>query len=207
MISLNDLEWTVGFLEAEGNFHFSKSKHLSVTAGQVNKEPVDRLIGLFGGGLSVSDPKKVNQNLVHRWYVVHSRAAGVMMTIYPLMSPERQEQIRFALDEWKKITPQKYRTHCPKGHEFSGDNLYVFNGKRYCNECRSYKAQVEAGWRTPKWENRRPGEKENFRCKNGHPYEGENIYMWHGKRYCRACRTHKRAIEMGWKQPKVKNVV
>lgn len=30
---------------------------------------------------------------------------------------------------------QAKRTHCPQGHPYSGDNLYVLRGKRYCREC------------------------------------------------------------------------
>lgn len=29
------------------------------------------------------------------------------------------------------------RTHCPQGHPYSGDNLRVYRGKRYCKACRS----------------------------------------------------------------------
>lgn len=28
------------------------------------------------------------------------------------------------------------KTHCPHGHPYSGDNLYVYNGRRECRECR-----------------------------------------------------------------------
>ena len=31
---------------------------------------------------------------------------------------------------------QKNKTHCPKGHPYSGENLYVYKGERYCRECR-----------------------------------------------------------------------
>lgn len=27
------------------------------------------------------------------------------------------------------------KTHCPRGHEYSGDNLYVWHGRRFCREC------------------------------------------------------------------------
>lgn len=31
---------------------------------------------------------------------------------------------------------QKFKTHCPKGHPYSGDNLYIKpNGQRNCKEC------------------------------------------------------------------------
>lgn len=29
------------------------------------------------------------------------------------------------------------RTHCKRGHEFTKDNTYLKNGKRYCKKCRS----------------------------------------------------------------------
>lgn len=29
--------------------------------------------------------------------------------------------------------------------------------------------------------------KRQTHCKNGHPFDGENTYMWHGYRHCRAC--------------------
>lgn len=28
------------------------------------------------------------------------------------------------------------KTHCPKGHPYSGDNLYEWRGSRFCRECR-----------------------------------------------------------------------
>lgn len=29
------------------------------------------------------------------------------------------------------------KTHCPEGHPYSGDNLYEYNGKRFCRVCRA----------------------------------------------------------------------
>lgn len=34
------------------------------------------------------------------------------------------------------------RTHCPRGHEYSGENLYVTpQGHRHCKECRRQNAR------------------------------------------------------------------
>jgi hypothetical protein len=30
---------------------------------------------------------------------------------------------------------ERARTHCPKGHPYSGDNLFIRCGKRYCRAC------------------------------------------------------------------------
>ena len=37
---------------------------------------------------------------------------------------------------------EREKTHCPKGHPYDEENLYVYNGFRYCRACR--KAQREA---------------------------------------------------------------
>lgn len=187
--SIRDLEWAAGFLEGEGSFAFSKHKNISVVAAQVQKEPLERLQAMFGGGIYGNRPKNPNSHYCWRWQTVGSRAVGICMTLYSLMSTRRKDQIRVALDGWKKKRPKNgLEARCMRGHLFEGDNLYVYDGKRYCKTCRSYSEQVQRGWRKPDWKNRRPGEKQNFQCIYGHPLEGENLYIWKDKRYCRTCR-------------------
>ena len=31
--------------------------------------------------------------------------------------------------------PQKARTHCPQGHEYTAENTYTYDGRRYCRKC------------------------------------------------------------------------
>ncbi len=33
------------------------------------------------------------------------------------------------------IATQGTKTHCPQGHPYSGDNLYMLGNRRYCREC------------------------------------------------------------------------
>jgi hypothetical protein len=43
------------------------------------------------------------------------------------------------------------KTHCPSGHPYSGDNLFVFRGMRYCRECsKKHKAAYKAKQRAEK---------------------------------------------------------
>lgn len=136
MIATENLEWIAGFLEAEGSFQFSSGKHLSVSAQQIEREPLDYLVHSLGGYLyHLPARKEGRNNPIFSWSVVSSRAAGVMMTLYPLMGPKGQLQIKSAIGEWKKTIPYQFRTHCPSGHPYSGDNLYVWNGGRSCREC------------------------------------------------------------------------
>lgn len=37
---------------------------------------------------------------------------------------------------WKGNLPTGERTHCPSGHEYTPENTRVYQGRRYCEECR-----------------------------------------------------------------------
>src|SRR3990167_9550781 len=46
-----------------------------------------------------------------RWHVSGSKAIGIMMTLYPLMSLRRKSQIRDVIAAWKSVpVAKKYRT-------------------------------------------------------------------------------------------------
>ena len=138
-----------GFLEGDGYFGFSNKKNLMVTAAQVNPEPLHRLQDLVGGYIY---PKKVT-NPRHSpalvWSTVAGRAAGIMMTVYALMSPYRQWQIRESLAGWRLKEDNKYKTHCPQGHEYAVDNTYLYRGSRQCIICREfYDKRRIRNWKT-----------------------------------------------------------
>ena len=105
--SMSGLLWAAGFLEGEGSFHFSNQSHLLVRATQVQREPLDRLVILFGGKVSevIRKDGKRGKNGVwsdfYDWNVYGQRAAGVCMTLYSLMSPKRKGQIKEALVKWR----------------------------------------------------------------------------------------------------------
>lgn len=37
---------------------------------------------------------------------------------------------------------QSNRTHCPSGHEYTEENIYLYDGRRYCRACRSGKRNI-----------------------------------------------------------------
>ena len=78
------------------------------------------------------------------------------------------------------------KTHCPQGHEYSGDNLYISptNGGRICKAC-------QAARRTKIYDAGRLVEKHSVttHCKHGHLYDEANTYYTkQNYRVCRACR-------------------
>jgi hypothetical protein len=108
------------------------------------------------------------------------------------------------------------RTLCPRGHPFSGDNLYVApNGKRACKKCALAVTRRRAGWpeeliwippvamgyrpvNAPKKLRLRERIEKPPRttCKNGHELAGDAVYVTPaGNVECKICR---RAAALRW---------
>jgi hypothetical protein len=140
MVDIKDIYWVAGFIEGEGSFT-QRGYTQFVIVAQVQREPLERLRRFFGGKIFFTDRYREshpNWQPVYRWYVSNAAARGVMMTIYPLMSPRRQVQIRKVLDLWRsRLRRPQYRTHCPRGHAYEGKNLMInkSTGGRYCRTC------------------------------------------------------------------------
>lgn len=94
--STRDLEWAAGFLEGEGSFLRHHRGGHYVNASQVNPEPVNRLKALFGGNITPVRAKG-RRAAYGMWQVCGTRARGVAMTLYDLLSVKRQGQIRTML--------------------------------------------------------------------------------------------------------------
>lgn len=141
MLDIKEIYWAAGFLEGEGSFATRGPYGNYVVAVQVQCEPLNRLRRMFGGKIFYSDRYRKSHpkwKPVYRWYVSNAAARGVMMTIYSLMSPRRKVQINKVLDLWRSHQRRpEYRTHCPRGHAYEGDNLMVnkHTGGRYCRTC------------------------------------------------------------------------
>lgn len=98
--TLRDIEWAAGFCEGEASFEkIVGTVRLCQTK---SREPLQKMLDLFGGTIqhvdrSTSRAKGVKGRDPEMWVICGARARGFMMTIYSLMSPKRQKQIRKAL--------------------------------------------------------------------------------------------------------------
>lgn len=139
-ISTLHLAWAAGFIEGEGSFSSVRKGSACVTAAQVQKEPIERLHALFGGRVTQRVTKGHSTKPIWVWALPARRSIEVMMTLYVLMSPRRQEQILIALNMWKaqkRILRSHNSTHCGNGHELTVDNTYLTNsGHKKCRQCR-----------------------------------------------------------------------
>ncbi len=144
MISVIDIAWAAGFLEGEGSFgcygiRTRKTPNIRVAASQVQAEPLERLKHLFGGSIHHLRAHKEGQSDYFQWAISSSRAMGVMMTLFRLMSPRRQTQIRAALTMWMDYPsrPRQNRATCRSGHHlWTAENIIGFGtNKRTCRPC------------------------------------------------------------------------
>lgn len=102
-----DIAWAAGFLEGEGCFMKRKNPLHSmsprISAVQKQREPLDRLVKLFGGKVSKEWQKRertYGEGSIWRWTVYGPRAVGIMMTIFTWMSPRRRQRIKSVIDVW-----------------------------------------------------------------------------------------------------------
>ena len=111
-IDPRELYWAAGFLEGDGCFALATNKYKQgrrsyqtpiVNASQKQKWPLVVLQLLFGGGLHEYTPGRANLGYgpYWQWSVGGARAAGLMMTVYKFMSPERKDKIKSALAHWR----------------------------------------------------------------------------------------------------------
>ena len=150
MIKREDIFWIAGFLEGEGSFSLSGGGRGArrttpvVSAAQVQKEPLLRIHSLIGGNVRHCKGRPKNGGKASdywRWSCGVNRSVGIMLTLFPLMSPKRKEQIKKATSAWRATLgsgePNNTKTNCPAGHSLSGKNAYVTpEGWRGCKVCR-----------------------------------------------------------------------
>jgi hypothetical protein len=142
LISALDIGWAAGFIEGEGCFDFSKTSSCRVRVSQIQRAPLDKLVELFGGSIWVAK-RYVNRHgpqVVWTWTAYGQTAAGLAMTLWPLLSPNRRTQINKMLALWRAVLPWKrYRAHCPQGHAYTAENTRIRKSargtSRYCRTC------------------------------------------------------------------------
>ncbi len=135
MIDIGDLKWIAGFLEGEGSFSYSKN--IRVQASQMRRWPLEKLNSLISGKIHpvYSKNKPWGEKNYWLWDLSVLNSAALMMTLYPLMSPYRQGQIKKSLIEWKKHYGRS-SPFCRRGHEKDGNTVTLPNGDTYCKICR-----------------------------------------------------------------------
>lgn len=137
-MKVKDIAWAAGFLEGEACFSFNGTP--GVYANQVSREPLDRLRELFGGTIAWCKAQREGWSAQWNWFITGKRAAGLMMTVYALMSSRRQARITEHLNRWRASPGygafNRSKTHCRNGHEYTEANTIKWRNERVCRTCR-----------------------------------------------------------------------
>jgi hypothetical protein len=98
--TLQIIYWAAGVYEGEASCSTLRKDQYSyprVTLPQKDPEILYRLQKYFGGRVTPS----IRKNYLHFWACYSARAAGFLLTIYPILSKRRQEQVRKVLTLWR----------------------------------------------------------------------------------------------------------
>jgi hypothetical protein len=91
MATASDIHWLAGVYEGEGYCIFGCGTH-RITLAQKDEWLGKELQRRFGG-VVYDTPDKRTGVVYHVWRVTGARARGIMMSMYPLLSPRRQQQV------------------------------------------------------------------------------------------------------------------
>lgn len=105
-----DIAWAAGFIEGEGHIRLNvsgRSKTQMVNARQVNREPLERLLCLFGGTIYSHDKKRLHPT--SSWQVTGPLARRCLELIALQLSTNRRSQAEDALagkrrDSWAHVS-------------------------------------------------------------------------------------------------------
>lgn len=149
----NDLEiaWAAGLFEGEGTIHFKpqgkRGSGCQLRLGMNDKDVVVRFREIIGcGGLYAHKPGTGSTVPCWTWYVYNARKVeAILNVLLPHFGARRGAKALEALAVVSTIRSYAERTHCPRGHPYSGENLVIEtttrNGKLYerrrCRICRN----------------------------------------------------------------------
>lgn len=135
MITSLDIAWAAGFIEGEGCFSSSGRGGTFINVKQVQREPLERLLRMFGGKITIK--KMPSGKPINSWTAYGNLAAGVAMTVFVLLSPRRTSQALAMLNKWKSAPGHRnlQKTHCPQGHPYVEGNMYFRGEWRICRTC------------------------------------------------------------------------
>lgn len=118
-----EVAWAAGFYEGEGCVtlitHRQKYSYLRIKLPQVNREPLERLVDLFGCGWisKKTMPARKGDGIrsdCHEWTVQGSHAERIIDVLYPWLSQKRRGQIdnaRARLTVKRENLPYKPKPH------------------------------------------------------------------------------------------------
>jgi hypothetical protein len=157
MIS-NDFKigWIVGIIEGEGWIGSDKDGRPKVQVAMTDRDTIYKLLEWAETGIvSESDCGTITGKRIWKWAIYAREDAGKFIEkILPYLGTRRSERAIEVLNKWKLLKPKHgTSTTCKRGHELSGENLYIDVSqekypRRRCKKCMAIRVnQYKERWK------------------------------------------------------------
>jgi hypothetical protein len=107
-MNLKDLYWLAGIVEGEGTLRLATSnydyKYPRITVKMTDEDIVARVAKLMDASFTkIARSPSVQDHYKDQWKadIAGKRAAGWMMTLYPILGERRQAKVREILNAWR----------------------------------------------------------------------------------------------------------
>lgn len=144
------LAWLTGLFEGEGCMSLQSQGRPFLRLSMVDEDVVRRAHSIAGVGTVKPSPNlTVGGKRMWNWGVGRcDDAVGLIEMMLPLFGERRAARAREVLaSNAAAPIPKRMRTHCPRGHPYSGHNLKVDHyrqqtPRRVCRACRVINTQA-----------------------------------------------------------------
>lgn len=114
MPSNEDSAWAAGFFDGEGHIGITKNTsartfNLTLSVTQKRREPLDKIIGLFGGSCYLAHHN--GQPKFWRWHLSGRKAATVLVFLLPYLIVKRQQALLAV--EFQRLKPENVNSRTP----------------------------------------------------------------------------------------------
>ena len=133
-----EIAWAAGLFEGEGSICI-KPQTIQLQLGMTDKDVIEKFWLLLGLG-KVYGPYKRKQEH-HKPMFVWSvsgqqRCQAILAAFWSFLGVRRQGKARDAIIFGASLEPHGgVKRRCKRGHEFSEENTYTWNGHRTCIAC------------------------------------------------------------------------
>ena len=139
--------WAAGLFEGEGHIAHGQytrthraypAYRRQLVLGMTDRDCVERFCSVVGvGRVKFRPAKKAEWSDVWRWECSRwEHIEMVLKKMLPYLGERRTAKAEELLANPARYANAPRKTHCLRGHELSGENLYVSpDGRRNCREC------------------------------------------------------------------------
>lgn len=143
-VTREQFAWAAGLFEGEGCFYGDKGKQPAATLVSTDLDRIQLFAQIVGIGNVVPRKKLEGRKQAYHWQVnSFEKVQHVAAVLWEWLGPRRKAKAVEVLRVHRGRPPKNgIKTHCKRGHSYSAENTYGFDGRRYCRMCNSINSKT-----------------------------------------------------------------